>query len=70
MVILINVLFFVKKGVYPNEYMDSWERFDQTLLPDKEAFYSKLNLEDITDQDYKHAYKVWKVFGINEWMNE
>ena len=44
--------------------MDSWERFDETSLPDKEAFYSELNLEDITDKDYEHAQKVWKVFGI------
>ena len=29
--------------------MDSWERFDETSLPDKEAFYSSLNLENITD---------------------
>ena len=46
------------------EYMDSWERFDETSLPDKEAFYSELNLEDITDKDYEHAQKVWEVFGI------
>ena len=44
--------------------MDSWERFTETSLPDKKAFYSKLNLEDITDKDYEHAQKVWKVFGI------
>ena len=44
--------------------MDSWERFDETLLPDKEAFFSELNLEDITDKDYEHAQKVWEVFGI------
>ena len=54
----------LRKGVYPYEYMDSWERFDETSLPDKEAFYSELNLEDITDKDYEHAQKVWKVFGI------
>ena len=44
--------------------MDSWERFDETSLPNKKAFYSELNLEDITDKDYEHAQKVWKVFGI------
>ena len=43
--------------------MGSWERFDETSLPDKEALYSELNLEDITDKDYGHAQKVWKVFG-------
>ena len=33
--------------------MDSWQRFDETSLPDKEAFYSNLNMEDITDVDYR-----------------
>ena len=44
--------------------MDSWERFNETSLPDKESFYSELNKEDITDEDYAHAQKVWKVFKI------
>ena len=44
--------------------MDNWEKFDETTLPPKEAFYSKLNLEGISDADYEHARKVWKVFGI------
>ena len=35
--------------------MDSWERFDETLLPDKGDFYSGLYLEEITDEDYIHA---------------
>ena len=46
--------------------MDSWEKFNETSLPDKKAFYSKLNLEDITDKDYAHAQKVWEVFEINK----
>ena len=44
--------------------MDSWERFNETSLPNNEAFYSKLNLEDITGKNYEHAQKVWEVFGI------
>ena len=44
--------------------MDSWERFNKTSLPDKEAFYSKLNLKGISDKDYAHAQKVWEVFEI------
>ena len=40
--------------------MNSWERFNETSLLDKKAFYSKLNLEDITDKDYAHAQKVFK----------
>ena len=44
--------------------MDSWEKFDENTLPPKEAFYSNLNLEDISDEDYAHAQKVWDVFEI------
>ena len=40
--------------------MDSWQRFDETSLPDKEAFYSNLNMKDITDTDYMHAKRVFK----------
>ena len=40
--------------------MDSWQRFDETSLPDKEAFYSNLNMGDITDSDYIYANKVFK----------
>ena len=50
----------LRKCVYPYEYMDSWERFDETSLPDKEAFYSGLNMEDITDVDHRHAKRVFK----------
>ena len=44
--------------------MDSWEKFNETAIPPKEAFCSKLNLEDITDKDYAHVQKVWGVFEI------
>ena len=46
--------------------MDSWERFDETSLPDKEAFYSKLNIEGISDKNYAHSQKVWEVFEIKK----
>ena len=60
-----NKLTLVKrKGVYPYEYMDSLERFKETKLPPKEAFYSKLNNEGISDEDYTHAKKVWKEFKM------
>ena len=54
----------LRKGVYPYKDTDNWEKFNETTLPPKEAFYSKLNLENITDKDYAHAQKVWKVFEI------
>ena len=47
----------LRKGVYPYEYMDSWEKFNETTLPPKDAFYSNLNLEDITVMDYTHTQK-------------
>ena len=47
----------LRKGVYSYEYMDSWKKFDETLLPDKKDFYSNLSMEDITDVDYNHAKK-------------
>ena len=40
--------------------MDSWERFDETSFPDKQAFYSSLNMKDITDVDHRHAKRVFK----------
>ena len=54
----------LRKGVYPYEYMDSWERFADTQLPPKASFYSKLTGEHISDEDYAHAQKVWETFGI------
>ena len=46
--------------------MDNWERFNETSLPPKESFYSGYNLEDISDEDYNHAKKVWNVFEIKD----
>ena len=54
----------LRKGVYPYEYIDSWKRFKEESLPDKESFYIKLNKEGITDEDYAHAQKVWCALNI------
>ena len=53
-------ILLLRKDVYPYEYMDSWERFNETSLPDKEALYSNLNVEDITDVDHRHGKRVFK----------
>ena len=45
--------------------MDSWERFDETLLCNKKDFYSCLNMENITDIDYRHAKGVFKELEMN-----
>ena len=55
---LNNFFLLLRKGIYPYEYIDSWERFDENTTPPKEAFYSELNLENITDKDYEHIKKV------------
>ena len=56
---LNEFILLLRKGVYPYEYMDSWERFNETSLPDKESFYSNLNMEDITDVGHRHARRVF-----------
>ena len=59
---LNKFILLLRKSVYPYEYMDSWEEFDETILPPKKDFYSKLNLEDTTDKDNNHAQKVFEEF--------
>ena len=54
----------LRQGVSPYEYMDDWEIFNQTSLPEKEDFYSHLNMEDVTDADYDHAKEVCRDFEI------
>ena len=49
----------IRKGVYPYEYMDGWEKFEEASLPPKDAFYSRLNMKGISDQDYENAQQVW-----------
>ena len=49
----------IRKGVYPYEYMDGWKKFEETSLLPEDAFYSRLNMKGISDQDYEHAQQVW-----------
>ena len=51
-----------RKGVYPYDYVDSLDWLAELQLPPKETFYSKLNDEHISDEDYEHAQKVWEAF--------
>ena len=53
-----------RKGFYPYEYMNSLKRFKENKIPPKEAFYSRLTGEGISDEDYEYVKKVWKVFGM------
>ena len=52
------------KGVYPYDYMDSFERFSEKQLPKRKDFYSLLSEEDISEEEYAHAQKVWDTFRI------
>ena len=54
----------VIKGIYPYEYMDSWDKFNDRELPSKDKFYSKLNMSGVNDKDYGHARLVWNEFDI------
>ena len=53
-----------EKGVYPYDYMDAVEKFAEKRLPKREDFYSILTDEDISGEEYRHAQKVWDIFGI------
>ena len=61
---LNKFILLLRKGVYPYEYMDSWERFNDTSLLSKEDFYSNINMENIDDIDYRHGNNVFKRFEL------
>lgn len=53
-----------QKGVYPYDYMDIFEKFNDPKLPTKKDFYSMLTNTGITDEQYQHAQKVWSTFRL------
>ena len=54
----------LRKGIYPYEYIGEWKKFNETALPEKEDFYSDLNMENITDADDIHTKKISNDFEI------
>ena len=66
---LNKFVLLLRKGVYPYEYADTWEKFSEISLPSKKEFYSNLNMEDISDIDYRHANNVFKVFKLENLGN-
>ena len=61
---LNKFILLLRKGVYPDEYVDNWERFNEMSLPRKEPFCSNLNMENIDDIDYRHGNNVFKRFKL------
>ena len=61
---LNKFILLLRKSVFPYEYMDSWEKFNETSLPSKEDFFSNLNMEGIDDIDYRHGNNVFKGFKL------
>ena len=61
---LNKFILLLRKGVYPYEYMASWEKFNETSLPSKEDFYSHLNMDNIDDIDHRHGNNVFKSFKL------
>ena len=57
-------MILLRKGIYPYEYTYDWSRFDEEQLPEQRSFYSNLNMEEISDIDYRHAEKVFNKFNI------
>ena len=55
----------LRKGIYPYEYMGGWDKFNETSIRNKEAFYSNLTMGNITETDYIHANNVFKTFKLN-----
>ena len=63
---LDKFLLLLRKGVYPYEYIDSWSRYNETQNAPFEKYYSKLDLKNITKEDYIHSQKVWNTFKIKD----
>ena len=57
-------ILILQNGVYPYKYIDHWEKFNETSLPEKEDFCRHLNMEDITEADYADAKTVCRDFEI------
>ena len=58
-----NTSLLTRKGLYPYDYVSTLDKLSETQLPPKEEFYSRLNDEDISNEDYQHAINVWNTFG-------
>ena len=58
-----NVALLTQKEVYPYDHVSSIDKFSETQLPPKLEFYSRLNNEDNSEEEYQHALNVWNTFN-------
>ena len=56
----------IRKEIYPYEYMTDWDKFKETKLPPRKAFYSKLNMAGVREEDNEHTNRTWKEFGLKD----
>ena len=59
-----NFHLLMRKGVFPYEYWDGPDKMNERHLPGKEAFFIHLSGDDISDEDYQHAQRVWRTFNF------
>ena len=55
----------LRKGIFPYEYLDSFEKFQEPQLPARESFFSTLRQEECSEKDYAYANQVWTAFGCH-----
>ena len=58
-----KVRLLTKKGIYPYDYIDSFDRFNETDLPSKDKFFSRLRKSGITEKEYLRAKLIWNKFN-------
>jgi hypothetical protein len=61
-----NYELLIRKGIFPYDYMDSWDKFLETQLPPREAFFNKLTNKSISENDYKYAQEIWDKYEIKD----
>ena len=64
-----NFDLLLRKGVYPYDYADDWDKFNDQQLPPHAAFFSNLRNSNISAEDYAHAQNVWKVFQCHNFQD-
>ena len=67
--LLTQIEMLTRKGIYPYEYKDNFDKFKETSLPSQKSFFSKLSDKNISDKEYNFGLKMWNDFNIKIWEN-